>query len=184
MVDFGYQLLAIATIAAHVLSAVMILAFFMRKSKGLGTRLFLFFKEKAFDLHFLAVLTAMIGSLFFSEIAKFAPCILCWYQRIAMYPQVVISYVAILKNEQSTMKWYLLPLNLVGLLVSLYHNFILWFPQYGAMLNCSTKGGPSCIEGYKFYFGYVTIPLMAFTVFLFNIIVLTMYMQSSQASKK
>ncbi|WP_082321816.1 disulfide bond formation protein B [Variovorax paradoxus] len=35
---------------------------------------------------FLVAFASTLGSLFFSEVMKLEPCVLCWYQRIAMFP--------------------------------------------------------------------------------------------------
>src|SRR5690348_8318165 len=68
-------------------------------------------------------IAATLGSLYFSEIAKFPPCVLCWYQRICMYPLVVILGVALLKRDK-WVHWYVLPLATVGWLIGLYHNLL------------------------------------------------------------
>src|SRR5689334_5543280 len=68
-------------------------------------------------------LVAMVGSLFFSEVMNLPPCVLCWYQRIAMYPLVVIIGIGII-NRDNRVKSYALPLCLIGLAISIYHNLL------------------------------------------------------------
>jgi disulfide bond formation protein DsbB len=186
MIDFGYIALATATLATHILIAGLLLLHFFHKKNEALEKIHNFVKTNSLNLIFVSTFTATLGSLFFSEIAKFHPCILCWWQRIFTYPQALLSYVAIMRDEGRLMKPYLLALNLVGVLFSFYHNFILWFPQYAELVSCGTKGGPSCIKGYTFYYGYITIPMMALTVFAFNIILLTLYMtrEPSKSKKK
>lgn len=175
MAETGYLVLATATLITHALIPSLIVVWALQKRNSHELPLFQIISEHAFNLIFLSTITATLGSLFFSEIAKFQPCILCWYQRIFTYPQVLLTFTGIFRNEARFLKPYLLILNSGGLLFSLYHNFILWFPQYGELVQCSSKGGPSCIEGYTFYYGYITIPLMALTVFVFNILILTLF---------
>lgn len=174
MIDFGYWLFATATVITHVFIALLILVLLLKKNKKVSP-VYEFFAENRVGFVFASSFISTLGSLFFSEIAHFAPCILCWFQRIFMYPQALISYLGIMRGESRFLIPYLLVLNIVGLLFSFYHNFILWFPQYAELVSCSTKGGPSCIEGYTFYYGYITIPMMALTVFASNIILLTLF---------
>jgi hypothetical protein len=60
---------------------------------------------------------------------------------------------------------------------------LLWFPDQSATVGCSIKGGVSCIDGYQTYFGYVTIPLMALTVFGFVITMLLLYPPTLPANR-
>src|SRR4028119_1742179 len=68
-------------------------------------------------------LTAMVGSLFFSEVMQLPPCVLCWYQRIAMYPLVAVLAVSILRRDNAE-RAYALPLALVGFAIAVYHNLL------------------------------------------------------------
>src|SRR5436309_139688 len=68
-------------------------------------------------------LTGMLMSLYFSEIAKLSPCILCWYQRIALYPLITIIPVGIITRD-AKLPYYVLPLSVAGMLVALYHNLL------------------------------------------------------------
>lgn len=180
--DTGYTILATTTLITHALIPTLLIVWFMQKRSKHELAVYQLVSSNAFNLIFLSTIIATLGSLYFSEIAKFQPCILCWYQRIFMYPQPLLAFTGIFRDEARFLKPYLMVLNIGGLLFSFYHNFILWFPQYGELVQCSSKGGPSCIEGYKFYFGYITIPLMALTVFVFNIIILILFVR--KPSKK
>jgi disulfide bond formation protein DsbB len=71
-------------------------------------------------LAFGTALTAMLGSLYYSEIVGFVPCTLCWYQRILMYPLVLITLVGIVKQDRS-LPDYVLPLSVIGMGFSTYH---------------------------------------------------------------
>lgn len=182
MIDFGYWFFATATLATHIFIGLLLVLYFVQRSASKSNPLFRFFQKTSHYFVFASTLTATLGSLFFSEIAQFAPCVLCWYQRIFIYPQALISYIGAMRDESRFLRPYLIALNIGGFIFSLYHNFILWFPQYAELVECTTKGGPSCIEGYQFYYGYITIPLMALTVIVFNLIMMTIYFPKKETS--
>ncbi|MBI5089037.1 MAG: disulfide bond formation protein B, partial [Actinobacteria bacterium] len=87
-------------------------------------------------LAWLVAATCMFGSLYFSEHAHFEPCKLCWYQRIAMYPLVVVLLVGNLRRDRDHVVWYAAPLAGIGILISIYHYVIEWNPQLEAT-SCS-----------------------------------------------
>lgn len=105
---------------------------------------------------------AMLGSLFFSEIAEFPPCSLCWYQRILMYPLVPIFLVALFPMDIKIYK-YAIPLAVIGLGISIYHN-LLQLEIIPETLTPCLEGVP-CSGIYVDWFGFITIPLMSFTAF-------------------
>jgi disulfide bond formation protein DsbB len=107
--------------------------------------------------------TSTIGSLYFSEGAHFTPCRLCWYQRIAMYPLVVILVVALVAKDRHVHR-YVLPLGSIGALVSMYHIAIERFPQLESSTSCDPNN--PCSLKWVEEFGFVTIPTMALTAFL------------------
>jgi len=108
-------------------------------------------------------LLATVGSLFFSEVMQIPPCALCWYQRIAMYPLVLIIGAGILLGG-SRVKVYALPLTLVGLGVALYHN-LLYYGVIPETLAPCTDGVP-CNAVQIEWFGFITIPLMGLAAFV------------------
>ena len=67
-----------------------------------------------------AAWTATLGSLYLSEILKFVPCTLCWYQRILMYPLAIILLVGLLRRDKGVFL-YALPFSIMGIGVSTYH---------------------------------------------------------------
>ncbi len=123
-------------------------------------------------LAFLVALFSTLGSLFYSQIAGFEPCDLCWFQRIFMYPGVVLLGLALLKKDSRIVD-YMLSLSVIGFLISLYHNYI-YYGGNGS--SCQVFGrGVSCVKRYVFEFGYVTIPMMAATSFLLVIVCLLLH---------
>ena len=117
-------------------------------------------------------LVAMVGSLFFSEVMQLPPCVLCWYQRIAMYPLVLIIGSGIISHDKR-MKIYALPLCLIGLAISIYHNLL----YYGLIPESLTpcQEGISCTSRQIEWLGFITIPLMALTAFIVLALCLLFY---------
>lgn len=105
---------------------------------------------------------ATLGSLFFSEVLRFTPCLLCWYQRIVMYPLAVILAVATLRRDAGVAV-YVLPLSLTGLLVSGYH-YLLQKTTFLPVPTLCTASVP-CETSEMNLLGFVTIPLLSFTAF-------------------
>ncbi len=112
----------------------------------------------------IVALVSMTGSLFFSEVAKYQPCELCWYQRILMYPQVLLLALGSVRKDKN-IPVYILILSVLGLVLAAYHYSI----QLGAtpLAPCSTTSfaGVSCTAKQTMMYGYVTIPVMAGTAF-------------------
>ncbi len=145
-----------------------------------GRALTNFIGERAVLLSFLIALGATLGSLFYSEIAGFAPCVLCWWQRIFLYPQVILLFVGFMKKDQ-LIRLHSIILSLVGGVIALYHTFI----QFGgeAIVPCSATG-PSCTTLYFLEYGYITIPTMSLTVFaLLLLIMLTPHPKDKQVNE-
>lgn len=107
-------------------------------------------------------LTAMLGSLYFSEIASFEPCRLCWFQRICMYPLVVLLLGMAIRKDIRNGFWYALPFPIVGIAIGLYHEYITYNPEAETE---SCKQGVSCTVRWVDELGYVTIPTLALTAF-------------------
>lgn len=103
-------------------------------------------------------LLAVLGSLYFSNVRGFPPCILCWYQRIFMYPLALLLPVAILRRDERIHQ-YVLSLTFVGLLIAIYHNLLYYHILPESAAPCTA--GISCTTKFVEYFGFVTIPLMS-----------------------
>jgi disulfide bond formation protein DsbB len=114
-------------------------------------------------LAFVVASIATGGSLFFSEIAHFVPCELCWYQRICMYPLSITTLLAALFDDPRAAR-YLLPLPVVGAGVSVYH-LLVENGVVGESLTCRISAPGGCTVKWINEFGYVTIPTLALTAF-------------------
>ncbi|MGZ4174078.1 MAG: disulfide oxidoreductase [Solirubrobacteraceae bacterium] len=111
----------------------------------------------------IVALVATLGSLYFSEVANFVPCKLCWLQRIAMYPLVLILLVGALRGDVRAGVQYAFVFPIVGILIAAYHVYIEINP--GAETASCRVGGASCATKWIDKFGFVTIPVLAMVAF-------------------
>lgn len=121
------------------------------------------FLERCMFLSWVISLIATSGSLFFSEVLKYIPCELCWYQRIFMYPLVILLGVASAKKDYR-MSQYGLILSVIGGLISLYHYLIQKVPFLHEMGDAC--GIVPCNTDYINWFGFITIPFLALIAFI------------------
>src|ERR1700761_7930872 len=128
---------------------------------------------------FAAALLAMAGSLFFSEVLHFTPCVLCWYQRICMYPLVVLLAVGIIRRDRG-MYAYVLPLSVIGGLISVYHNLLYWKIIPESLAPCTA--GVSCTTKFFELFGFVTIPFMALCAFVIITVCMLVFKHNVRSS--
>lgn len=131
-----------------------------------------FLSTYALRLGFLIAFAATFGSLAYAQVTGYPACILCWMQRIFMYPEVALFGLALWRNDRSVLP-YTLFLAVLGGAVSLYN----WIKDMLAMytnysLACPVVPGlPSCDRIYIHEFGYVTIAMLALNAFLLIILV-------------
>jgi disulfide bond formation protein DsbB len=111
-------------------------------------------------LSLVVVAVATSGSLYLSEVAHFTPCVLCWYQRIAMYPMVVLFAVALRRDDDVSP--YALTLCGIGGAISAYHMLVERFPSIETS-SCDPDNPCSLIWTARL--GYLTIPTMALSAF-------------------
>jgi disulfide bond formation protein DsbB len=158
-------LLAVLGVAGQVLAALLLLVGITALLGGRAPLLALRNAVEGYELWLAFLVTAIAtgGSLFFSEIAGFVPCELCWYQRICMYPLSIVTLLAALADERRIAR-YLLPLPLVGAGVSVYHLLVEnRVVEQSQICRFSAPGG--CATKWIEEFGYVTIPTLALTGF-------------------
>jgi disulfide bond formation protein DsbB len=113
-------------------------------------------------LCWLLVSVSTMGSVFFSSVMGFAPCVLCWYQRICLFPLVIILAVGLFPFDKSVVK-YALPLAIAGWLTALYHTLL-----YAGIIPESIQPctqGVSCTEEYIDLFGFLSIPMLSLLSF-------------------
>ncbi|MGG3468227.1 disulfide oxidoreductase [Neobacillus pocheonensis] len=133
--------------------------------------------NKSLLLSWLAAIIATLGSLYFSEVMHFIPCTLCWYQRIFMYPLAIILGIAVYRNDKGIYK-YVLPLSIIGILISGYHTLLQKIPYLQQFEMC-TSGVP-CSKDYINWLGFITIPLLALIAFIIITISLVILARSQK----
>ncbi|MEW9698445.1 disulfide oxidoreductase [Paenibacillus sp. SI8] len=123
------------------------------------------FKNNGMHVSWLIALVATLGSLYFSEILHFLPCKLCWYQRILMYPLVILLGIAAVRRDYK-LTIYVLPMTIWGACISIYHVLL----QSGVFHEDATACGPiPCDVDYLDLPGilsFLTIPMLAGTAFI------------------
>jgi len=120
-------------------------------------------RDASLWLAWIVALVTTLGSLYYSEVAHFVPCALCWYQRICMYPLSVILLVAALRKDRAV--WLTAgPLVVIGLGFSIYHTQLQAWPSQTSSF-CTTL--EPCTVRYVWEFGFVSLPFMALAAFTF-----------------
>ncbi len=126
------------------------------------TKFLSFCKRNCLYLAWFVSLVAVIGSLYLSEVLKYEPCKLCWFQRIFMYPQLILLGIATYKGDKRIIP-YVFPLSVIGGSISLYHYAEQKIPALSEILPCTV--GVPCNKDYLNYFGFITIPFLALIAF-------------------
>ncbi len=153
MINTFSTLLPLAVVASNIIAAILLVSLIFRNSFALWVG------KHSLGLGLLVSLAAVAGSLFYSEIVGFEPCLLCWWQRIAVYPLSVLFLVAFMKKDRGVFK-YILPLSVIALIISLYHSYVQWGGS--PLIPCDATA--SCSKLYVYEFGYITIPTMVLSV--------------------
>lgn len=109
---------------------------------------------------------AIFGSLFFSEVMKFPPCDLCWYQRILLYPVALIVLTGLFWESRDTNR-FVMPFAWLGLAVAVYHNLV-YYKVIQIIVPCSETA--PCTAQQLNYLGFITIPLLSLVAFIFLVI--------------
>jgi len=113
-------------------------------------------------LCWLLVSMSTMGSLFFSYVMEFAPCVVCWYQRICLFPLVLILAVGLFPFDTKVVK-FALPLAIAGWLTAFYHTLLYSEIIPESIQPCNK--GVSCTEKYIDLFGFLTIPMLSLLSF-------------------
>ena len=120
--------------------------------------------RNALWLGWLVAAVCMGGSLYFSDVAHFVPCELCWYQRICMYPMAVVLLIAAIRKDTGIWRYALPPL-VIGVAVAIYHTQLQAFPDQHSFCSATIP----CNVRYVWEFGFVSLPFMALAGFCFII---------------
>jgi disulfide bond formation protein DsbB len=122
--------------------------------------------------------TATLGALFFSEIMRLPPCLLCWYQRIFMFPLVLLLPLGLFPFDRKVVR-YALPLAFVGMVIAAYHQLLVMGVVPENASPC-TRGVP-CSEVDIEWLGFITIPVLAVAAFA-SIVILLLLARSRTSS--
>jgi hypothetical protein len=144
--------MALGTIALQIATAVFVVLW-IKKSPHI---------EKVYK-HFPAIVLVLfvssaIGSFIYEYGFGYEPCLLCWYQRIAIFGIAILSFTGDIRANKTLQKQVLI-FSTLGILVALLHNYTDIVPN--TMDICGA--GPSCLKRYIHEFGYITIPMMSLT---------------------
>ena len=153
-------LMAVGTVILDVALVIKVLALFHTPSRAKIIR-------SGRDIGLLAIFIlstlAVAGTLLMQYAGGLEPCLLCWWQRVFMYPIPLISLIALMKGQKiSDVADYILALSFIGGLFALYQHLLQVLPS-GSLIPCSATD--DCAIRTIFYFNFVTIPWMALTVF-------------------
>lgn len=160
--------LAVGTIIVQIATVAMLLAYFFGARIAVLNRIEVITKGNALWIAFAITLFASVAALIYSDYFGVEPCPLCWWQRIFLFPQIILLGMAAWKRD-----WYMtdysLVLSIFGAGVALYQHALQMLP--GGGLPCPATG-VSCAQRIVFEFDYITFPLMAFSVFAFLIVLM------------
>lgn len=165
MIETIQDLIIAGVVILQLLAVFLIIVMIIKKQSILN-----FVHKHVLLLGFALVAGATLGSLFYSVVVGLQPCLLCWWQRIALFPQVVVLGLAVLKKDLNA-RLYALWLSIFGGAIALYH----YYTQitYNPLIPCPVEpGGISCVEKQVFELGYITIPVMSLAVFLLIVLVM------------
>lgn len=159
-------IIALGALLGHIvfIAGVLVFAF----SPQWREKLFLFGRNFGFIVGFFIALAATTLSLYYSEVVGWEPCVLCWYQRIAMYPIVVLLALAIMRRDMNA-RLYVFALAVIGFVIAAYQIMLqvaARTSQDSLLALCSNIGGTDCSDVYMLEFGYITFPVLAATGFL------------------
>lgn len=167
LVIWAFSSMTLLTQVVIVLLALLLVVRKLQPKDKTSERVVSLISDNYVLIIFVITAGATVGSLILSDILNFPPCKLCWYQRIFIYPQVVISGIALFTNDINVKK-YLLPLSLMGGAIAIYHILLQTFPT---IIQCGDET-VSCSANQFVGFGYITIPVMSLTAFLLIIFVM------------
>lgn len=129
----------------------------------------------------LVSMAATLGALFIGEVLGQTPCVLCWYQRIAMFPLAWILVVGCLTNSRQAVV-YALPLALTGSVIALWHSLLYAGIVEKPLVPCE-QNGPSCTDSAMLTVGELPIPYLSFASFTAIIFLLVVFYFNHRSSE-
>ncbi len=162
-------LLKLISLGSIVLICISLVLVFLNLF-GISNPIRTFMVRYRLNLLFLISLIGTLGSILLSIYFKLAPCELCWYQRLFLFSSPVIARIALLKND-TTAHIYIFWLSFIGLLISIYHSLLqskIFAPD---TVFCNPTSVIDCSVPQFVYYGFVTVPVISFSVFLLLLLI-------------
>ena len=160
MVEIIQILIPFGILVSHALLVLVFFALLARRTWGRA--IVEWVGQRAIPLGFFVALASVAGSLFYSELVGFAPCVLCWWQRVFLYPEAILFGIALWKRKRDVFS-YAVPLALFSGVIAAYQESV--YLGAKSFLPCTALGG-ACSKIYVMAFGYITIPMMSLTAAL------------------
>lgn len=168
------KVIATVVIAAQIAGILVFLWMIFRPKD----RLIQWIGHRSIGLALIVAIVAVSSSLTFSDYFHMEPCKLCWYQRIVIFPQVLILLIAFLRKYRNEVVWYSSALACVAIPISIFHYLLQMIdaPALHGFAPCDVTGqAPSCSSYYVILYGYVTIPMMALTTSLLILLLMVLH---------
>lgn len=171
--------IAISTLFGNAFILAFILAFFL--ARPMQKMILRFMGKYALELGLFLSAASTIGSLLYSEVVGFPACILCWTQRIFMYPLMFLLGLALVRKDKNIMP-YVIFLSFIGGAVGLYHwakDMLLSYTH--VTIPCPAVSSlPSCDKIFVLEYGYITISMFSLNAF----VLIGMVMYAGMRSRK
>ncbi len=159
---FFTVLCLLATVAVGGALALWISGRWSSSARAIGDHAIELIGPQATSLAWFVAAVATAGSLYYSEVAGFVPCELCWYQRICMYPLVAVLGIGALRRDRAV-RWYAGPIVAIGAGLALYHWLVERVPAFADTTSCSAVA--PCTVPYFQELGFVTLAFMSLSAF-------------------
>jgi len=157
MISLISSSIPVLVVISNILGGVLLVALMVKNSWG--DKVVRWVGQNVLALGLLLSLATVSGSLFYSEVVGFEPCVLCWWQRVTLFPLLVLFAVAMYKKDRGVFK-YAIPLSVVTGVVAIYNAYIQWGGS--PLIPCDVSG--SCAKLYVYAYGYITLPTMSLSV--------------------
>lgn len=165
LAQFLNHYLSLATIIGGIVVFIFVVFVFYKIFKNSNSKFLDIVAKNALLIGFITTLGGTFLTLFYSEYLRYAPCDLCWFQRIFLYPQIILFGLALYKKDYGILL-YTFVLSLVGLAIAIYHHML----QIGYNIYKPCSEAPFAVDCAKpsfIEFGFVTFPFMAVVLFVF-----------------
>lgn len=156
-------LLALGAVALQIITITLLGAFLLQHNYPVLRQVVSTLGTRGLLIGFFVSFGAACVTLFYSDILGFEPCPLCWWQRIFMFPQIILFGMALWKRDVYIAE-YSMVLSVIGAGIALYQHALQMLPGSGLPCPATTV---SCAQRLLFEFGYITFPMLAFTLFSF-----------------